>query len=283
METTSKVFSRVILFLCFITVSLSVNAQTMKPQWMHKAPRPNNNSYTFLRITADATNLDIGRSKCFQLLALDQSLLNTLTISYSSKDLITSTSQTQNGNFNETLDQKTFEVITTEGKPIQVKAKIIDEYFCPIQQSLTTLYQVAIVPNAIFDNCTTTTKYSSDPATLGLMLIPGAAQFHKGSYLKGGLVLGGSVALAGGALACGLMRKDNMAKYENAHNTSVKEQYRTRINGLNTGMYCCIGGLAALYIYNIIDAIVAPGARRIIVYPAASTDGSVGLGATVKF
>ncbi|MDE6635460.1 MAG: hypothetical protein K2K09_02500, partial [Lachnospiraceae bacterium] len=37
-----------------------------------------------------------------------------------------------------------------------------------------------------------------------------------------------------------------------------------------TGRNICIGALGALYVYNIIDAIVAPGARRILTSPAGS-------------
>ena len=257
----------------------------MIPQWMHKLPQstPTNNSYTFIRINADAASLDMGRSKCFQLLALDQSLLNTLTISYSSKDYISSTTHTQNGNFSETLDQKTFEVITTEGKPIQVKARVVDECFIPKQQSMTTLYQVALVPNAVFDNYTLTTSYASDPATWGLSLIPGAAQMHKGSYLKGGIIMGGSVALAGGLIAFESLRSSYVAKISQTHSADVKKAYNTKAGNCATFRNICIGGLAALYIYNIVDAYIAPGARRVIVSPAATPPGQYGMAVSYTF
>lgn len=276
----NSITARVVLFCTIALVPLSANAQTMVPKWMHKLPQssPTNNSYTFIRINADAASLDLGRSKCFQLLAMDQSLLNTLTISYSSKDYITATTQSQNGNFNETLDQKTFEVITTEGKPIQVKARVVDECFIPKQQSMTTLYQVALVPNAVFDNYTLTTSYASDPATWGLSLIPGAAQMHKGSYLKGGLIMGGTVALAAGALVAENLRNVNKGKISQTHSADVKKQYNDRVNTYATVRNICLGGLAAAYIYNIVDAFVAPGARRIIV-----TSSTEGIGVTYSF
>lgn len=281
----SKYFSSLFVVVFTIVVSLSAQAQTMKPQWMHRLPSasPNNNSYTFIRIEADANNLDMGRSKCFQLLSLDQSLLNTLTISYNSKDFISSTTNINDGNFTENLEQKTFEVITTEGKPIKVKAHVVDEYFLPQQQSITTLYQVALTPNAIFDKYRLTDSYASDPATWGLSLIPGAAQMHKGSYLKGGLIMGGSVALAAGATLCSLTRQDYLAKMANTHSAATKQQYVTKSNNLNTGMWTCVGCLAALYVYNIVDAFVAPGARRIIVTPAVSTEGQYGASVTYNF
>ena len=257
----------------------------MVPQWMHKLPQssPANNSYTFIRINADASSLDVGRSKCFQLLALDQSLLNTLTISYSSKDYISSTTQTQNGNFSEALDQKSFEIITTEGKPIQVKARVVDECFIPKQGSMTTLYQVALVPNAVFDNYSLTASYASDPATWGLSLIPGAAQMHKGDYLKGGLIMGGAVAMAGGLVVFESMRANYLAKIGQTHSADVKVAYNNKAGTCATMRNIFIGGLAALYVYNILDAFIAPGARRVIVTPAVTPQGQYGMAATYKF
>ena len=282
---TNSFILRAFFFCLMILVPKVVYSQPSEPQWMHKLPEPSpaNNSYTFIRISADASSLDMGRSKCFQLLALDQSLLNTLTISYSSKDYISSTTQTQNGNFSESIDQKTFEVITTEGKPIQVKARVVDECFVPMKQTMTTLYQVALVPNAVFDQYTLTTSYASDLATWGLSLIPGAAQMHKKSYLKGGIIAGGSVALAGTALLFENVRNVNKSKINQSHSADVKKMYNDRASACATTRNICLGGLAALYIYNIVDAFVSPGARRIIVHPTATTDGQYGIGATYNF
>lgn len=276
---------RILVILAISSVSLPASAQTMKPQWMHRTPNPSptNSTYTFIRISADANNLDMGRSKCFQLLALDQSLLNTLTISYNSKDFISSSTNNNNGDFTENLEQKTFEVITTEGKPIQVKAKVVDECFLPQQQSMTTLYQVALTPNAIFDNYTLTTSYASDPATWGLCLIPGGAQMHKGSYLKGGIIIGGTAAIAAGAIVCNSLRDKNIVKINQSHSADVRKYYNDKANNCVTARNVCLGTLAALYIYNIVDAFVAPGARRIIVRPTATMDGQLGVGASYNF
>ena len=266
-------------FFCIL-----INAQSIPPQWMRTVPNnPNNSTYCFIRIEADASSRDMGRSKCFQLLALDQGLLNTLTISYISKDYITSTTQTQNGIFNEDLEQKSFEFITTEGKPIQVTAYPVDEFFSEKKQQMSILYQVAIVENAVFDKCTKTESYLNDPATWGLSIIPGAAQMHKGSYIKGGIIMGSSAALVGGIIAFENMRSDYMSKISQTHSADVKKTYNNEANNCETARNLCIGGLAALYIYNIIDAFIAPGARRIIVTPAVVDNGQPGLSASYTF
>lgn len=114
-------------------------------------------------------------------------------------------------------------------------------------------------------------------------IVPGWGQMYKGTYLKGGLIMGGAVALAGGTALCSLTRKDCLSKMANTHSANVKQQYAARANNLNTGMYICIGSLVSLYVYNLVDAIVAPGGKRIIIYPAMSSEGSIVAGGKVIF
>lgn len=169
--------------------------------------------------------------------------------------------------------------VSINGEEIDLKALLVDEYY-QIKDGfhLTSLYQVALYPNSVFDNCILTTNYASDPVTWGLSLIPGAAQMHKGSYLKGGLIMGGTVALAAGALVAENLRNVNKGKISQTHSADVKKQYNDRVNTCATVRNVCLGGLAAAYIYNIVDAFVAPGARRIIVTPS-----SEGVGVTYNF
>lgn len=136
---------------------------------------------------------------------------------------------------------------------------------------------------AEIDNFSLTTSYATDPATWGLSLIPGAAQMHKGSYLKGGIIMGGTVALAGGIIGFEKMRVGYLTKINQTHSADVKLQYSNRAGNSATARNLCIGGLAALYIYNIVDAFVAPGARRIIVTPAVNTQGQYGVGMQYSF
>lgn len=60
------------------------------------------------------------------------------------------------------------------------------------------------------------------------------------------------------------------------------KEYNTKADNCENARNICIGAAAALYVYNLIDAIVAPGARRVIVkrnripviQPVASRDMS---------
>lgn len=288
MISKRSIFFLIAVLFGSAAITFAQNASDpIKPKWLHILPKETNSTFIYQVVSSSAYSLEDARSMTLQTLINDAGMKSGVVIVSDHKSVEKVSQVWENGKLREVINNDMQTVNTAKGHEIPLHASLIDEYWKRDQNGLYHVQRLyaksELGKMPLYDDIKLTTSYASDQATWGLALIPGAAQFHKGSYLKGGLVLGGSVALAGGSLACGLMRKDNMAKYQNVHNTSVKEQYRTRINGLNTGMYCCIGGLAALYIYNIIDAIVALGARRIIVYPAASTDGSVGLGATVKF
>ena len=136
---------------------------------------------------------------------------------------------------------------------------------------------------APIDNFTLTTSYASDPATWGLSLIPGAAQMHKGDYLKGGIIMGGAVAMAGGLVAFESMRANYLAKIGQTHSADVKVAYNNKAGTCATMRNIFAGGLAALYVYNILDAFIAPGARRIIVTPADAPEGQYGMAVSYNF
>ena len=228
---------------------------------------PGNPSYIFVSIDADAYSLDMGRKKCFQMLSLDRGLLNTVTMTYRSEDRISSESRYIDGNFKENIDEKSFEVITMDGKPIQLKAHIVDEYFDVRSNSLTTLYQVAVHPNSIFDYVNVTSQYGIQHVWPSF-LVPGAGQMVKGDWLKGGLMMGGAALFAGGIAGTELTRQVYLGKIEQqSRNDKAVKIYANRASNLAIGRNICIGGLCAVYIYSIIDAFVAPGARRVEVIP----------------
>lgn len=258
-----------IISAILVMASVFSYGQGFKPQWMRNVPMPltGNASYVFVSINADAYSLDMGRKKCLQMLSLDRGLLSTVTLTYKSEDHIYSVTQSRDDNFKENIDEKSFEVITMDGKPVQLQAHIVDEYFDIKHNSMTTLYQVALYPNSVFDNAIVTSKYDVSHVWPSF-LVPGSGQMYKGDWLKGGLFMGGTVALAGGALFTHLQSNIyNRKVYEAGGKEEAMRIYANRARNFGTARNVCLGGLAALYVYNVIDAFVAPGAKRVEVIP----------------
>lgn len=128
-----------------------------------------------------------------------------------------------------------------------------------------TLYAVS-TPGEVadFDEFSTTTFYGARGLWRSA-IVPGWGQFHKGSYVKGGLILGGTAVLIGGIVATETVRTDYVRRIGETHNADYKRLYAKRADQFSMARNICIGALGALYVYNLIDAIAAPGARRVVV------------------
>ena len=283
---------KLLLIIVFVFAPLTAIAQA--PKWINRPPQSisGNYTYTFIETSANALTLDAGRNKCLQMLSLDRGLMNSLTISYRGQEEIHSNSTTVNSEFNENIQETMVEVITYDGKSIEVTARIIDEYYNQKNSMMHTLYQVGITDNPIFDMAYTTNKYGAK----GLMsVIPGLGQFYKHHYLKGGLMLGGTAVLAGGIIFTEVCRADYAKKIGMTHDKKAMAVYANRRNNFALARNICIGATAALYVYNLVDAIITPGAKYIkfqkvnrngssySLAPTVTYDGTPAAAATVTF
>jgi hypothetical protein len=129
---------------------------------------------------------------------------------------------------------------------------------------LHTLYQIATCDDPVFDNVYLTTKYGSQGLWRSA-ICPGWGQMYKGSKTKGIAILAAEVAAIGGII----FTENERASYESKMLSQPKfaKQYKSKVDNFETARNCCIGAAAAIYIYNLIDAAVSPGARRVVVMP----------------
>lgn len=161
--------------------------------------------------------------------------------------------------------------VFTESEPANIKCQLIDEYWELIptpngnMYQFFQLYQVA-KPNhrgSLYE-IGLSSHYGFE-AGWRSAVVPGWGQFHKGDYKKGMLMLGGSVALAGGIVLTEATRADYKQKYGLTHDLAARKAYLNRHNHWQLARNICIGALAGFYIYNIVDAFNTPGARYVIV------------------
>ncbi len=163
--------------------------------------------------------------------------------------------------------------VRSHGKEVQIRCRVVDTYWAT-NNTCYVLYQV-LKPNGTgsFENVVLKTSYGAHG--LYSMLVPGATQFYKGSYVKGGCMLGGTALLAGGVV----WTHSTMKSYTNLENSTHSSQnkiiYHTKAQNYMVGRNVLIGAMAALYVYNVIDAFVAPGARRVVRTGGASAQYAV--------
>jgi len=98
-------------------------------------------------------------------------------------------------------------------------------------------------------------------------LVPGWGQLYKREKKKGLAILGGTGLLALGTVVTYSQYNSNLRLAQQNSNIYVRTQYIDRADSWRNGSYVCIAGIAALYIYNIIDAATSKGAKKYAYLP----------------
>ena len=102
---------------------------------------------------------------------------------------------------------------------------------------------------------------------VGMSFVPGMAQIYKGSVGKGVGFISSEVALIGGVVATECLKQNYAKKISMTHDSRLKQRYAQNANICQITRNICIGGVAAVYVWNVIDGIVAKGK------PYVSVDG----------
>ncbi|MDR2809600.1 MAG: DUF5683 domain-containing protein [Tannerellaceae bacterium] len=133
-----------------------------------------------------------------------------------------------------------------------------------------------------------TDRYGGD-AFWRSALLPGWGQMYKGSTAKGVCIIGGEVALVGGLVAAENLRASYMKKINETHQSDAIRTYARNADTMKNIRNLCLTGAAALYLYNLIDAIAAPGEKHLIrrgqpfaLYPVANGEYA-GVGLVMNF
>lgn len=136
-----------------------------------------------------------------------------------------------------------------------VKSRIIDEYIEHTSNGYTVyqLVQTAKNPSFDFENVELTNKYKFSP----IAFVPGMAQIHKGSAVKGGIIITAQVASIAGIVVCENMRASYHKKA--IEQTKFAKEYTSKARDWSVGRNIAIGAAACIYVYNFIDAVVAKG------------------------
>lgn len=179
--------------------------------------------------------------------------------------------------------------IEVEGqKDLIAKNRIIDEYQEIVNGHTCRIYllvQTAKTINADFEPVRVSDKYPFSAR----VFVPGMAQIYKGSKGKGVGFIVGEVAFIGGIVASECLRANYISKMNATYNTSLRSAYMQNANICATSRNIAIAGAAALYIWNIIDGVVAKGKTQVMIGQAQlkfspfATDQIGGLALNLKF
>lgn len=267
----NKILTILLLFPLFFSgeiIAQNNKSENPKPQWLHHLPTPSNSTFSYEINKSIGNSLQDARDKSTNGMVSMSGLENGVVVISNYQTNTSHSSQFVNGELKEVVENEFNSHSDLKGNEVKLNLKSVAEYWEVDDNGnyhLTTLYQKSLNQNPVFDNVELTTKYGA----LGLWrsaIVPGWGQMYKGSYVKGGCILGGTVLIIGGIIWTESMRIDYNNKIGKTHDANLKKKYASDRDNWALGRNICIGGLAALYVYNIVDAIVAPGARRIVVH-----------------
>lgn len=236
-------------------------SEKQRPAWLaNGTPKPSNTTFAYKVIEGEHPNLDEARGSC--LFNLSTYIGRTYDVDGKTVTHIEKTESTETENYR-------FDY-TIKGAPCSLTSRKEDEYW-EYQQypngdrvyRCYTLYAVAASPSvANFDELRFTRKYGAR-GLVRSMIVPGWGQMYKGSMAKGGCILGGEVALVAGIIVSENLRVSYSKKIKN--NPEHAKTYYSKMDNSKNIRNICIGGAAALYVYNLVDAIVANGRKRTVV------------------
>ena len=259
------------LCAAFCCINTAMNAG--KPKWVNNTPKEQNDTYRFIVVESHGHSIAEARTEAKQRLAENEQLRRAVTVSSNFGNLQQVDQLIVNGKMTETINNSITIETKISGQDYRLQACPVDEYMEQTdgKVKLYTLYMVGVADQVRFDQVYKTTSYGATPALMSI--VPGLGQFYKGSTVKGICMLGGVAAFGIGALFC----ENERADYKNKMKEQPKfaKDYNTKANNYETARNICLGTAAAVWVYNIIDAAAAKGARRIIVKPATGSYLSV--------
>lgn len=283
----------IILLSLFLSLTLSAFAgdksDGMKPRWMTSSlPSPKSRGYIFISAQGSGSSLEEARQMAIVNL--------TSRLEHERGIVVSSTVRVEKRAERNAAPHKNQEFTleaSEKGKLIEITCRVVDEYwerekgryFVTALFTVNDLTQPGNGSNS--DRIRLTTSYGAGPVFCSL--IPGVGQFVKGSNLKGSLFLGGTAVGAAAVILCENQRADYAKKMK--ERPQHFDFYRDKKSQWETGRNIAIGVTGAIYLWNLIDAAVAPGRRKVVVsrrsYNYAFTpvvfDDGVGVGFAMNF
>lgn len=278
------------LLCCQTNIIAKSKSDKLRPQWVTRAvPESHSGTYIFVRAHGEGASLAGARQMAFVNMAqkLEQERGLTVNTSVLSKEKFTQTQSYTNSSYQQEITME----VTENGHRLEIVCREIDDYWEEVygKYSVDILYTVTdknAYGGSYDDQIKVTTSYG---AAGFLSIVPSVAQFYKGSVVKGSLILAGEVTAAGGILLC----ENTRAAYVKKMNEQPKyaAEYNSLADTWETGRNICIGAAAAIYVYNLIDAFTAKGAKRIVIKKGRASltavpyadQRSVGMGMRLRF
>ncbi len=281
-----------ILTCCLVLLLASLGAQaqrarseSIRPAWLKAQPVPSNGTFHYVVKQDFAASLEEARRKCLNDLVLESGLEGGMVVVTDINSRVSDEMVWENGRLVNRGGDSFDATTRMTGSEHTLAVKNIAEYWERDATGNYHLYNLFARSNsgqtARFDEVALTTRYGARGVWRSA-IVPGWGQMYKGSTGKGIAMLAGVVVSAGGIVFCENVRSSYIKQMNNAmHDESKARSYYTTAQNYAVYRNICIGACAAIYLYSLIDAAVAPGGTRIV--PIITSDGGAGLSYRTNF
>lgn len=279
-----RTISCILTILTALLISISATAE--KPRWASNGTASlekerTNESYTFKNF--ETFNADINQLRSERFNPLVGYLANTYGLDSTSAkvELISGDSafaSAPNDADGDTRVQAEYKVTFSSPRRATFYAKLADEYISLEDNAdmsydyyLYQLYAVSADDSGkepAFDDFDLTRRYNAK--ALALSIIPGLGQMYKGQKAKGWVILGGEAGLAAMAIYANHRAVNYNRDYHNADD-AIAGSYRSKKKSWQNVRNVAIAGACGLYLYNLLDAAISKGARRVVVKKPSGT------------
>ena len=266
-----------IVLTFFLALIGMVSFAQERPSWIDVLPKPTNTTYYYVHAKGSGrTDTEANKAAMNDL---NRQIL----------DYLGPAMETKVEDNGETI----YQIIN--GEQYRIQRKQVCDWSETASDSRTIqhyLFQVAARGNQepIFDNYNCYPITLDGIAVLKSALLPGLGQFHKGQNAKGVGFLAGEVVSVTGIVVAQSMRHTYINKMNSTNNANLKKAYADRANVCTTVRNISIGAAAAVYVWNVLDAIISKNNRYhslsyggpMNLYPVV-TDESVALSLSINF
>lgn len=257
-----------VLFGFLIIPCAYAQRNSIKPKWMSELPKTTNSTFDYKVLRIDAKSISEARGLVLREITNYLETTKHVEIMSVSKDAFSNS----NGNASE---ETSFSIMAkVEGEPVSVVAKIIDEYSESGKFGEIYYFLLAVgnpkSKNVSFDRVQVTSMYGAKGFWRSAVC-PGWGQMYKGSKTKGVVILGAELVSIGGIVAAESMRASYVTKmHEQPRYAQIYAGKAKNCGNVRNGF---IVAAAAVYVYGLVDAISAPGARWI--KPSSNSSGGL--------
>lgn len=154
------------------------------------------------------------------------------------------------------------EVTMSSSDELTVAAQVVDEWHEILPNGMCRvdlLVQTKKNPMYTYEPVTVTKKYPFSAR----VFVPGMAQLHKGSTVKGIAFIAAEVIALGGVVAFEGLRSSYKNKINTTHDAKTRQNYVDKANNMQNLRNGFIAGALAVYAWNVVDGIVAKGKKHV--------------------